>query len=111
MVFPLSTSCRGNVEGILPVFLHSGWEVIHAGEKRSHLPHILFGEDTAPGGHSGVTDAGTNRKEDVPLGMIRRIGNQVGSRRIEVLGQRGGLAVEAAMAERSVLVVDIHSVD
>src|ERR1700728_5123854 len=91
VVFPLSASCWSNVEGILPVLLNPSREFIHMGEKRSNFPHILLGEDAVPGGHTGVTDAGADRKEDVPLGIIRRIGNQVGNRRIEVLGQRCGL--------------------
>src|SRR4030081_816101 len=48
MIFPLSASCRSNVEGILPILLYSGWEFLHVGEKRSDLPNILFGKDALP---------------------------------------------------------------
>jgi hypothetical protein len=109
--FSLSARCRSTVESILPIVLHSGREFIHVGEKQSYLPDILLGEDAVPGGHTGVTDAGADREENVPLGIIRSIGNQVRNRRIEVLGQRCRLAVEASMSKRAVHVINLHTVD
>src|ERR1700677_4732503 len=111
VAFSLLTGLKIDVEGFLPIFPYSGRELIYPGEKRSDLPHILFGEDTVPGGHPCVTDASPDRKEDVPLRIVWRIGNQIGDGRIEILGQSSGLPVKSAMTKGAVHIVDLHAVD
>ena len=78
--------------------------------KRGDLPHVLIGESFVPGGHACVTDAGADGVEDVPLGIVGRIGDEIRRRRIERVGESGGLAVESSVAESAVHGVELHAI-
>jgi hypothetical protein len=101
---------RGGIEVCFPVFLGGGREFIEVGEQHGDLPHVLLAEGFVPGGHAGVTDAGADGIEDVPLGVVGCIGDQVWRRRVERHGERGGLAVEASVAQGAVHGVELHAV-
>ena len=69
------------------------------------------GESLVPSGHAGVTHPCANGVEDVPLGIVGRIGDQVRRRRIEGIAERGGLAIEASVAQGAIHGVELHTVD
>ena len=102
---------RAGAETGLPIFLDCGWEFVHMREEHCDLPHVGRGESLVPSGHAGVTDASANGVEDVPLGIVRWIGDQIRRRRIKGVGERGGLALEASMAQGAIHSVELHTVD
>ncbi len=74
------------------------------------LPHVLFGENALPGGHARIADAGADGIEDVPFGIVGRVGDEVGRGRIEIAGKRSRLAVETSVAESAVHGVELHAI-
>src|ERR1700751_38361 len=110
VIFFLVASGRNGVEIGFPVVLDGGWEFIHVREKHGDVPHILGRKSFVPGGHAGVTDAGANGVEDVPLGIVGRIRNKVRRRRVERGREGRGLSVETSMTERAIHGVELHAV-
>ena len=72
-----------------------------SGRKRSFVP----------GGHSGETEAGADGEEDVPLGVVGRIGNEIGSRRIEIIGERQRACGRGRRGTGAIHSVKLHAVD
>ena len=99
-----------DAETRFPIILYGGREFIEMGEEHGDLPHILFAESFVPGGHAGVTDAGAHGVEDVPLGVVGRVGDEIGRWRIERCGESGRFAVEASVTESAVHGVELHAV-
>src|SRR5438270_205711 len=102
---------RGYSKGFLPVIFGAGWQLLDAGQKGSHLPHILLTQSLAPGGHPGVADSGANGVEDVPLGIIQRLKNQLRRRRIETVLQRAAFFVKRSVTQGAAHGVDLHAID
>jgi hypothetical protein len=46
----------------------------------------------------------------VPLGIVRRIGDEIGRGRVEGVGERVGFAVEASVTEGAIHGVELHAV-
>jgi len=101
---------RGGAEAGLPIFLHAGRKLVEMRKQHSDFPHFLLAESLIPSRHTGVTYAGANGVENVPLGIIGRIGNEIWRRRIKGVRQSLRLAVEASVAEGAVHGVELHAV-
>src|ERR1700693_4642474 len=101
--------CR-HAEGGLPIVLHGGGQFFHVRDEAGYFPHVLLAESFLPRGHAGVTDASADGVEDVPLGVVGRIGDEVGSGWVEGVGERDGLAVESTMADGTVHSVELHAI-
>src|ERR1700680_1834769 len=69
----------GYADGGLPVVLNGGWQFFHMRYEAGDLPHVFRAKRFFPGGHAGVTDAGADGVEDVPLRITGRIGDEIGS--------------------------------
>ena len=96
LVFSFSSAAgRSGAEVRFPVVLHVGWKLFEVGEQRGDLPHVLFAESFVPGGHAGVADAGADGVEDVPLGIVGRIGDESSAAADRTNWRADGLAVEA----------------
>src|ERR1700731_4144687 len=68
---------RRNAKSFLVVVLHCRRKFVEVGEKARDFPDILLAKSLVPSGHSRVTDSSANRIENVPLGVVGRIGDQV----------------------------------
>src|ERR1700756_1796594 len=84
------SSDRSGIEVGFPEVLDSGWKFIHMREEHGDLPHVGGCEGFVPSGHAGVTDAGANSVENVPFGIVGRIGDEIRRRRVKRRRERGG---------------------
>src|SRR5579862_8918277 len=96
VVFAFRGWSRRTAKGLLPIILDRRRKLLDARQEGSHLPHIRFTQSLVPCGHSGIADAGANGVEDMPLGIIDGVDDQLRSRRVEGCPERAGLLVEVA---------------
>src|ERR1700728_2048710 len=102
LLFFSFTGWCSHSEAGLPVILNRRRQFLQVRQKARDLPYILLAERFVPGGHPGVTDAGTDGVKDMPLGIVRRIGDEIRSRRVKRVTQRGGFAIQSTVAESAV---------
>src|ERR1700722_12368092 len=108
-ILVLVTLWRIDVERRLPVLLNRRWQLFHVGEEGRNFPDVLFGQSFIPSRHAGIANAGAYGVEEVPLGIVGRIRNEVWSRRIKRVAQRRRLAVQAAVTKSAIHGVQLHA--
>src|SRR5690242_4434448 len=94
----------------LQVVLGAGRELIQVSEEHGYFPHVIAAECFVPGGHARVADASADGIEDVPIGIVRRIGNEIGWWWIEGCSERRRLPVESSVAESAIHGIELHAV-
>src|SRR6185437_12207918 len=82
-----------------------------SGEEGCEFPHAFVVQNFAPRGHTGVADSGSDSVEDVPLGIIKRLKDDLRRGRVKRILKRAGLLVESAVTEGAVHGVNLHAVD
>src|SRR5205085_5642126 len=107
----LATRLRRHPEGFLPIILDAGGKFFDSGEEGCEFPHAFVVQDFAPRRHTGVADSGSDSVEDVPLGIIKRLKDDLRRRRVKRILKRAGLLVESAVTEGAVHGVNLHAVD
>src|SRR5271157_3714892 len=106
----LFTAWGRYAEAGLPVVLHGGRQLFHVREEAGDLPHILLAESFFPGGHAGITNAGADGVEDMPLGVVGWVGDEIGSWRVEGVGERSRFPVECTVTDGAVHGVELHAI-
>src|SRR5258706_1151567 len=102
-------NCRSR--GFFPLLLDGGWQLFNTAEEGRDLPDFLVGDRSFPGRHAGVTDAVADGVGDVPLGVVRRVENELGDRRIKARAKRVGVSVQTAVAAGAVHGIELHAID
>ena len=76
-------SLRRDAIRLLPIVLHSRRKLIYIRKESRYLPHILFAQGPAPGGHSGISNSGSDSVINMPIGIIHGLQHQLRWRRIQ----------------------------
>src|SRR5581483_2034074 len=91
--------------------LYCGRKLFHAADKHGHSPEIVIFDSFAPCGHATPADAVLDGKENAPFRIIKRMDDQLRSRRIKRTTEGGGLFVHAAVAASAVHNVKTHALN
>src|SRR5882762_3377131 len=102
-------SCRA--DRFLPLFLHTRRKFFDSTQEGGELPDFFLGDLPLPCRHAGVANAVANDMGNVPFGIVGRIENELRNWRIKASAKLAGLAVETAVAARTVHHVKLHAVD
>src|SRR5215472_18308362 len=101
---------RWRAEVRFPVRLCSRGKLVQVSEEHGHFPHVIAAECLVPGGHARVADASADGVEDVPIGIVRRIGNEIRWWWIKGCSERRRFAVEASVAESAVHGIELYAI-
>src|SRR5689334_2071275 len=101
---------RWRTEVRLPVLLRSGRKLVQVSEEHGYFPHVIAAECLVPGGHARVADASADGIEDVPIGVVRRIGNEIRWWWIKGRCERRRFAIKSSVAESAVHGIELHAI-
>ena len=101
---------RWRAEVGLPVFLCAGRKLVQVSEEHSYFPHVIAAECLVPGRHARVTDASADSVEDVPIGVVWRIGSEIRWGGIKGRCEKRRFAIKGSVAKSAIHGIELHAI-